>query len=467
MNPNGSGALQSIHAVSGVFDLWQADKSTRAITGKMWRDRNMLNSFSKPESCDEEIMMAQILDKALARGFAPDALTQRPAALMLILVLAGCQPVSHDWQQDIYIWQRSWGASSAQAVDGLSPEIVRHRILVGQWGAAGQSEFQLDLGPILEALPSRNVVPVLRLDGTRLPVSPRQALDRALEVITALRGAGVRVSALEVDHDTATAAVGDYAVWLQAVRDGLPADLALWVTTLPDWRHSPEITMLLASVDAYTLQVHAVLGNREGLMDMGLARQWVADFSALSNTGFFVALPTYQLRAGLDLAGGLRFLEAEAPVPARSADERFLFVSPAGLSEWVAALRRSRPDNLLGLAWFRLPIAEDRANISLGTLNALVEGRPIQAALELLAEPVRVGAMTYDLSWVNHGPHDAAWPAEVALPAGCSTGGGANGFQIDRSAEQLRHSRPGLLRPGDRIGAGWVRCVAGWPKGEE
>ncbi|AKS41458.1 hypothetical protein WM2015_1083 [Wenzhouxiangella marina] len=405
--------------------------------------------------------MTQNRSRPNSSAFAPARSNLRLASLLLFLVLGGCQPRPIDWQQDVYIWQRNWSESIAQSIGGLSREIGRHRVLVAQWGA-GQPDFHLDLAGVMATLSGRDMVPVLRLDGTRLPVSPQQALDSAVEIVAVLRRAGVRVSALEIDHDTATAAVGDYADWLAELRRRLPVDLDLWITALPDWRHSPDIERLLGAVDVYTLQVHAVDASHDGLMDQAVARDWVRAFSMRFETPFFVALPTYQLRAGLESDGSLRFLEAEAAVPARAANERWLFMPPQALGRWISELRQESLPNLRGLAWFRLPSERDRANLGIETLNALIEGQEVVVEMDLIARPVREGGRTYDLAWINHGPHDGAWPHEATLPAGCGAGQGANGFEMDARSGRLAHDQPGLLRVGEQIGAGWVRCTEGW-----
>jgi len=374
-----------------------------------------------------------------------------------ILVVGACGKPTADWQQDIYIWQRIWSASTQNSVDDLTPAVARHRVLVAQFNGQ-QAPVLVELDEALPALAGRLAVATVRIDGSRLDVAPDGLWSAIESQLTRLRGAGAELVALEIDHDTATAAVGDYAAWLARLRSELPGDLPLWITALPDWRNSLDIARLLDGVDLYTLQVHAVAGNGQWLMDGDLAMEWVNAFAEASATPFYVALPTYQLRAGLDGAGELRFLESEAVVPARAGDERMLFVPPRALAEWIATLKADAPDQLLGLAWFRLPVREDRANISLATLNALIEGRDLVSDIELLAEPVRPGASTFDLSLLNHGPHDTGWPHEIGLPADCASGEGANGFQVQRQPARLVHRQPGLLKAGEAVSAGWVRC---------
>ena len=215
---------------------------------------------------------------------------------------------------------------------------------------------------------------------------------------------------------------------------------------------------LLNGVDAYTLQVHAVSDNGAKLMDTELALNWVKAFGRLSRTDLYAALPTYQLRAGLDETGDLVFLEGEAVVAATAAIERNLFVPPGELVEWISRVSLDEPHSFSGLAWFRLPVAGDRNNIGLQTLKALLDGEPLSADVRVQASRVREGSANFDLWVANLGAHDGGVPSTIALPKACLSGAGVNGFEYLNGPARLVVEHAGLLRAGDRIAVGWVRC---------
>lgn len=376
--------------------------------------------------------------------------------IVSLAVLGGCDRQSQR-QQDVYVWQRIWTPAVVDAVQQASPHVERFRLLSAQW-RVGDEPVVVDLSPGQAAFDNQQVVPVVRLDGTRLSVTPAEVAAVLDAQITMLQAAGASVVAVEIDHDTATAAVGDYADWLTGLRAALPDELPLWITALPDWRHSPDIARLLDGVDAYTLQVHAVSDNGAKLMDTELALDWVRDFGRLSRTDLYIALPTYQLRAGLDQVGELMFLEGEATVAATAAVERNLFVPPSEVVEWVSRVSQGKPRWLVGLAWFRLPIAGDRTVIGMETFLEMTRGRLPEARIESRIEPTAAGARSFDVSLINHGPHDEAWPALTELPAGCIRGDGVNGFEFDARIGQFTHEHPGLLRVGQALQVGWVHC---------
>ncbi|MDZ7792070.1 MAG: DUF3142 domain-containing protein [Xanthomonadales bacterium] len=380
------------------------------------------------------------------------------AALALAFALLGCEQPQPRWDEDVYVWQRVWSEPVLTAVRQASPYVDRFRILSAQW-RQDDPPLVVDLAPGRDVFRARRIVPVARLDGSRLSAEPSAVAEVLTGQIQVFRAAGAQVNAVEIDHDTATAAVGDYARWLGELRRELPQDLALWITALPDWRHAPEIERLLDQVDHYTLQVHAVSGDPSGLMDGSDAEGWVRAFSEISQTPFSTALPTYQLRAGLDAAGEIQFLEAESPVPARAAEERWLFTAPQELVEWQWNIQLDQPKQMAGIAWYRLPIEGDRSVISMGTFQTILEGQFPESEIELALEPVREGGDTYDATVINHGPHDGAWPESIELPPGCQVGETVNGFVADRQGGRISHPQPGLLKAGESIAAGWVRCA--------
>ena len=382
-----------------------------------------------------------------------------PIRWLLVLVaavLAGCDQ-SAPWQRDVYVWQRVWTPAVVDAVEQASPHVDRFRILTAQW-RVGDAPVVVDLVPGREAFAGQQLVPVVRLDGTRLAIAPKDVAAMLDEQIAMFEAAGAMVISVKIDHDAATAAVGDYADWLARLRAELPDDLALWITTLPDWRHSPDIAQLLNGVDAYTLQVHAVTDNGAKLMDTELALDWVQAFDQLSRTDFYAALPNYQLRAGLDESGERVFLEGEAEVAATAAIERSLFVAPGELAEWISRLSLNTPRSMAGLVWFRLPVAGDRNNIGLQTLNALLNGDPLSADVRVLASRISEDSSNFDLWVANHGPHDGGVPSHIYLPSACLSGAGVNGFDYLSRPARLVVDHPGLLRAGKRLVVGWVRC---------
>jgi hypothetical protein len=273
------------------------------------------------------------------------------------------------------------------------------------------------------------------------------------------RAAGVRVQGIEIDHDCATARLDDYVRLLQALRGNWPSSLRLSITALPAWRDAPALPALLAAVDESVLQVHSVQSPATGLFDPAAARRWIDVYAERTHGPFLVALPAYGLRVGFDDSGGPAAVEAEAPRDVPGSDVRELRVTPDQVSTLLRGLDGARPPHLAGIAWFRLPSADDRRAWSLATLKAVIAGDPLQPAVLVTFDVAQNGA--HDLVLRNAGGVDAALPQAVVIAAyGCSDGDALEGYRLERSGDDWRFVRTAdrMLAAGRERRIGWLRC---------
>lgn len=245
---------------------------------------------------------------------------------------------------EAYVWQRAWTGAVRQAVADAPPELSGLRVLTLEVASDGATRSPaISTEALFRA--GRPITAVVRIDGARIPAAV--SLAPALERIERWRDAGVPVAGLEIDHDCATAALRDYAVWLAARR---PPGLRLSITALPTWAGAPDaLRRVVAEVDEVVLQVHAV--RAPTIFDAGVARRWVERFAVAAPAARVrVALPTYQVALGAadpdDVAGFLRTLERD-PVP-----------------------------GVAGIVWFRLPVAADRTAWPAPVLAAVIRGAP-------------------------------------------------------------------------------------------
>lgn len=364
-----------------------------------------------------------------------------------------------DWEQHAYIWSRD---ESTDSVD-VPKQIGALRILVAQWSSSGDAPWMLKPArPEAVSLPD-SAIAVVRLDGTAIAVSA-PTVARSLKDSLFKRHAGWKPQAIEIDHDSATARIGDYANWLREFRQEWGAQSPVWITALPDWRRSSSLSELLDAVDAYTLQIHALNANSGELIDQNQAMSWIARFEERSGTPYFVALPTYVLRVGKGHDGGVRFVESGVPIGATAADEQTLFADPTDLAALATRLRGGRSDQRRGIAWFRFPVAGDRSTISMQTFDALIAGQPLERKIEPVLVPVQVGGVTFDISLHNTGVHDTGLPRTVVLGSGCEIGDTASGFRAGQDHRQFDRASQGLLRVGEAQSLGWIRCASSTPQ---
>ncbi|WP_371182557.1 DUF3142 domain-containing protein [Xanthomonas sacchari] len=385
----------------------------------------------------------------------------RHALLGLSLLLVGCAASAPaPLEQQVYVWQRQWSAAHAAVLAQTRADFAALRVLALQaHPRAGWGRTAVDLRQL--AADGRPVIAVVRLDG-QLPALDAARIDtEVLHLVRRWRAAGVALRGVEIDHDCATARLPAYAVLLRQLRGALPTDLALSITALPAWLDSPALAPLLRTVDSSVLQVHAVDAPAAGLFDPVQARHWADRYAQRSARPFWLALPAYGV-ALVDNADAdtdaTPLIESEAPLSARGTRHE-LRVSPQQLAVFVEALHTHRPPHLAGIVWFRLPLPGDRRAWPLATLQAVVHGRPLQAAVQVHASG---SGPVYDLILANHGTAAAALPRRVVLHGStCEAGDALGDYRLHLPEQGPRFDRTtasSSLAAGERRALGWVRC---------
>ncbi|MBP6629338.1 MAG: DUF3142 domain-containing protein [Kofleriaceae bacterium] len=346
---------------------------------------------------------------------------------------------------DAYVWQRAWTPAVRASVAAAPPALSGLRVLALELERDGAAPVVVAVDPASLAAAGRPVTLVVRIDGSRLPGA--LTLAPALALAARWRAAGVPVRAVEVDHDAATAAVGDYAAWLAAQRPALAAaGLGLSITALPTWAAAPALPALAAGVDEVVVQVHAVrapvlFAPDQALADLGRMASVLA--SAAPAPALRVALPTYQVRVG-----GV----------VRAAD-------PAAVSTLVRALAVAPVPGLVGVVWFRLPVDGDRDAWSAQTLAAVMAGHapaPSQA-IATLAPAAEAGAAR---DVVVHNPGLAPAPLPIVHLSGRITAADAiAGYHPAPSS--VPSSTALSWAPPRRVLPAGARLTIGWVTGQE
>jgi hypothetical protein len=397
---------------------------------------------------------------------------------------APTRPANHH----AYVWQRAWNDDVRAAVRTAPPSIRTLRVLAHELpraaaatGAKSRRPPRVDVAVDIDALRAsgRAVIPVLRIDGARV-VDEDGTTDDADLAVRALvatarrwRTAGVDVVGVELDHDSATAALPDYARWLAAHR---PPDERVAVTALPTWAdddvegesRSAGLRALLAVVDDVVLQVHAI--RTPTLFDPTTARADVERFATVAARPLFVAVPTYRVTLADAVADGV--LRAE----------------PAVVAPFAAAVA-ARAD-VAGLVWFRLGHPGDHdawSDPTLRTVLAFVDdahaGQHPAAAPDVLEPRVVVALRAIasepgdalkpprlpergdgtndvtdggDIVVTNVGNVDADAPARIDVDGAVALLG-VRGYAVHAAGRALVHDRPPRLRPGATLVVGTAR----------
>jgi hypothetical protein len=345
---------------------------------------------------------------------------------VIMVACVGCgrrAPALVTLAHDAYVWQRAWTGAVADSVAAAPAEVGALRVLAVEIAANGGDAAWLAVDAAALARAGRPVIAVARIDGAR----PIAHLDLAplLARLDRWRAAGVEVVGVEIDHDCATAALDDYAVWLARARP--PAPLRWSITALPTWAGARALARVAAAVDELVVQVHAV--QRPRLFDPGDARAWIARFArAVRDRPLRVALPTYTVKVGGEV----------------------LVASPAEVAAVLRGLERDPVPGVVGIVWFRLPVDGDRAAWPAATLRAVITGAPLAPRVGVTLDPR--GGDRYDIVLANRGTVDAPYPP-VRL-AGAIAADLTRGYAAAPAGSWTAPAR--TLRAGERVVVGWA-----------
>ncbi|WP_394560653.1 DUF3142 domain-containing protein [Aquipseudomonas alcaligenes] len=376
----------------------------------------------------------------------------RTLIVLLLAGLAGCSEEHAPLNQQLYIWQRQWLPSHAEALARSRADFSTLRVLALQaHPQAGWSRALVDAE--LLKRDGRPLIAVVRLDG-QLPQLDRAEIARQIDRLLAdWRAAGLNPRGLEIDHDCASARLPAYAELLRELRLQLPSELQLSITALPAWLSSPALDQVLAAVDSSVLQVHAVNAPQDGLFDPEQAQDWAERYAQRSGKPFLLALPAY----GVALTENG---QVESEVPLRQGGPRHeLRADPEQVGELLGELRASPPSHLSGIIWFRLPLAGDRRAWPMPTLLAVARGQPLAPAIALQRQQ-RDGFSQLQL--FNNGTLASPLPRRIELPArACSAADGLGDYRVERSDDLLAFVRRsnGRLDAGEHRALGWARCA--------
>jgi len=385
-------------------------------------------------------------------------------------------PAALALSHEAYIWQMLWQEPLRAALRDASDAkqgapLRRWRVLMSPIAADGSQRFAAVDAAALQAT-GKGVVAVVRIEGQLQRLDPARLRAAVLATVARARAQGLRLEALEIDHDCATARLPQYREFLQSLRaEAELAGLPLFITALPAWLGSRELPLLWRQVDELTLQLHAVQNPGQGLFDPVLALRWTQQIEAIaaassgpSRLSYQLALPTYSAQLRFDDFGNLLAVESETPLLRGAAGSAEWAVDPQQLQDFVhQALPRSRPRlaHLQGIVWFRLPTLADQRAWHPNTWRLVMSGAPLRPALRAHAQADASTPGLYRLQLINTGSSDALWPTRLDLPADCGVAQGRLGYRSvvsESGAWQLQRSGSRLLKPGASSEVAWLRC---------
>ena len=380
-------------------------------------------------------------------------------ATFAFVFLSGASASRRALPQDAYIWQRKWTPALRVALKQSADIVHAWRVLAAYSDDGGRLQA---VAVDWKALKSsgRPVVAVVRINGQLARYNDDRLLGDLDNLLSRWRQMDAPIAGLEIDHDCGVARLAAYAQFLARVRASLDPAIPLSITALPAWLSSPELAAVFAPASEVVLQVHMVQNPRAGLFDADQARRWIQEMSHRTDKPFRVALPAYGVRVTRREDGSMLAVESEEPLLAGGYSSSELVVSPEDVSGLLRELERNPPASLIGIVWFRLPVAGDVRAWSPETWRAVVMGKPLQPRVEAIVEKSAIPGMN-NIVLINQGDVDGGLPRTIDLPASCTIADGINGYTLahSRSGLSIERQQDGLLPGHQRRLIGWMRCT--------
>jgi hypothetical protein len=368
----------------------------------------------------------------------------RVALLALMLCACTAPPLPHS----AYVWQREWRASLQSALLDKTQPFAEWRVLLFEVAGAQRTPIRIDATVLAQS--GKPVRAVVRIEGARIDIAATDLAAWLAPAVGELRRAGVTLTGIEIDHDCATAALSDYAIWLHTLRAELPSE-SLSITVLPTWIDAAALPQVLAATTSSVLQVHAISHPRQGLFDSARALRWIQAYARLGRR-FEVALPAYHVAVTVDGNGSVRDVRAEEPGNSGGSELRS---DPSAVVRLLGDIRSDPPDALVGIVWFRLPLIDDVRAWHPATLRAAVRGEALHGEVRI---ELRRRDGVREASARGVGNLDAPIPP-IDLPSDCRYAGSRPPFELHGApgAWRLVPVTPQFVAPGQLRIAGWCR----------
>jgi len=379
--------------------------------------------------------------------------------------------------QDAYIWQRSWTPEVLTAVHAQHSQFRRLVVLAAEismkdssvvtvkpdWGQIAQAVDEIGLAIRVGALPAAQAATAFNDDSPQI----QMICQAGLSAITKAHAAGLKIVELQIDFDCAESKLEGYQKWVRALKIAV-MPVPVVITVLPSWLRHHEFIVLAHETDGFILQVHSLHrptspNDPMQLCDADESRRAVIDALA-SGVKFRLALPTYSYLAGFSSSGTFLGLAGEGVHPSWPDDAivKTMRSDPSVIAGLVSELSQNHPDLLTGIIWYRLPVAGDKLNWQMATLQAVMAGRTPHPKLETLV--VRAASGATDIYLANSGDADASAQCAVIAEWGNANlvaADGINGFDhLDSVANRVTFSSAASeqwIVPGDRLQIGWLR----------
>ncbi len=387
----------------------------------------------------------------------------------------------------VYVWQRKWNEEVTDSIAKASSEMSCFGVLSAEVSFKQNKIDNIVSVPInYEALKStrKPVALAFRIgsfsgDFRKDTETASFLSDIACSLIEEAVENGIEPAELHIDFDCAESKLDSYRELVRVLKEKVQTlsealnqnqPVPVIITALPCWLKHRQFKLLVQEADGFILQVHSLERPKNSdtkivLCDVASSVKWIKRAARLG-VPFRVALPTYGCIVGFDTNGQYLGIKTEGPSRnwPQGANLRMVSSDAKAISELVRKWQKGRPENMLGIIWYRLPIETDQLNWNWETLEMVMDGRKPKEDIKVEIDYPQTGLV--QISLANTGQLD--YSPKINVEIECESlkilaADGMNGFVFDggnpASASFKLKNENNLLRirPGEQLLIGWLR----------
>jgi len=353
--------------------------------------------------------------------------------IICILIIISLSSISYAHEDVIYVWQRNWDGYLEKAISIIQDKTGYFTVLCGDLKFKGK-KTNINLVDIKWEYLNKTEISVTLAFRINTYARKLFATDELYPIATAIKDAisktislapQDKVVGIQFDYDCPTSKIKDYTRFLKIMGEQLKplkkelAKFEISITVLPTWLESNDFKELVKATDYYVLQLHSFELPKDSsqankIFPNDRAKSYIEQASLLKHP-YYISLPTYGYEVAFSKSGKFLGLRAEGnPIPwGKDVSCNTEMVDPSEIFTFTQYLKDNKPQYLLGIHWFRLPLKSDEFNWDIKTLLAIIEGR--QPKLNIRTEIVNSKSGLYEIYIINDGEQKITSPVRFEL----------------------------------------------------
>ena len=362
-------------------------------------------------------------------------MTKSHRFILILILIVSCVFHANAFAYDnvIYIWQRNWDGYLEDAISSIQDTTGYFTVLCGDLKFEGEKPTinLVDINWTYLTQTETSATLAFRINthaskffGTDVVYAIADSIKDAISTIAASAPQD-EIVGIQFDYDCPTSKLEDYTRFLKIIDERLKplkekhSKFKISITALPTWLRGNDFRDLVKATDYYVLQLHSFELPKDAeqankIFPNNKAKSYVEQASLLKHP-YYISLPTYGYEVAFSKEGKFLGLRAESNPILWGKDISYNteIANPNEILAFTRYLTSEKPQNFLGIYWFRLLLNSDEFNWNVKTLVALIEGR--QPRLNIKTELINPKNGLCEVYIINDGEQNITSPVSFKL----------------------------------------------------